>query len=105
MQHQDIILTLIVAIFASGGFWSLITYLVQNRDKARTAEEKMLLGLGFKAIKDTCLSLLEQGEVDADEYKDLKHYLFEPYRAMGGDGTAERLIAEVDKLPIKNGGR
>ncbi len=105
MQHQDMILTLVVAIFASTGFWQLITAIVQNRSKNKTAEEKMLLGLGFKAIKDTCITLLQQGEVDADEYKDLKHYLFEPYRAMGGDGTAERLIAEVDKLPIKNGGR
>lgn len=100
-MHIDIVVTLIVAIFASGGFWSLVTALVTNRNKAKTAEERMILGLGFRAIKDTCIALLQQGEVDADEYKDLKHYLFEPYRAMGGDGTAERLIAEVDKLPIK----
>ena len=89
--HTDLIITLVVAIFASTGFWQLISALVTARSKAKT-------------IKDTCIILLQQGEVDADEYKDLKHYLFEPYRAMGGDGTAERLIAEVDKLPIKNGG-
>ena len=100
-MHTEILVTLIVAIFASTGFWQLITALMTNRSKAKTAEEKMLLGLGFKAIKDTCITLLAQGEVDADEYKDLALYLFEPYRALGGDGTAERLIKEVDRLPIK----
>ena len=36
-----------------------------------------------------------------DEYDNLKNYLYEPYKKLGGNGTAERVMDEVDKLPIK----
>ena len=46
---------------------------------------------------------IDRGEIEAEEYKELNHYLFEPYKEMGGNGTAARMIAEVEKLPIKKG--
>ena len=35
-----------------------------------------------------------------DEYDNLKNYLYEPYKKLGGNGTAERVMDEIDKLPI-----
>ena len=35
------------------------------------------------------------------EQKDvLRVYLYEPYERMGGNGSAKRIMQEVDKLPI-----
>ena len=33
----------------------------------------------------------------------LYNYLYLPYKELGGNGTAERMLNEVKKLPIKRG--
>lgn len=100
MMHNYIV-PIIVAIFASGGFWAVIQSCIQTRSRERSAEQKLILGIAFKEIIETCQKHLDNGEIDPDEYKELNHYLFEPYEALGGDGTAARLVKEVEKLPIK----
>ena len=100
-MKQDILLTIVLAIFASSGFWSFLQSWIAKKYSKKTAEQKLLLGIAFKEICETCQCHLKVGEIDAEEYKELNHYLFEPYAEMGGDGTAERLIKEVEKLPIK----
>ena len=93
----DIIVTIIVSIFASSGFWAYL----MNRQKASTAERRMILGIGYRSICALCETYLKRGYISREEYSDLKKYLYGPYKEMGGDGTCERLIQEVDKLPIR----
>ena len=100
-MKQDIIITLIVAVFASTGFWSFLQSWLTNRSKSKSLEQKLILGLAYIQILAKCEIYIARGWIDTDEYKELNQYLFEPYVAMGGDGTAQRLIKEVEKLPIK----
>jgi hypothetical protein len=37
--------------------------------------------------------------VTQDEYENLKVYLYNPYNKLGGNGSAERTMNLVDKLP------
>lgn len=37
-----------------------------------------------------------------DEYENLNDYLYEPYAAAGGNGSAKRVMEEVKKLPLHN---
>lgn len=46
------------------------------------------------------MSYIERGYITQDEYENLKVYLFEPYEKLGGNGSAKRIMQEVDKLPI-----
>lgn len=100
--------TLIVAILGSsalaalisGGF-SLILYFVQKRDKKKDASTRMILGLGHETIVELGLEYIKQGYVTDVQYNDLIKYLYEPYEALGGNGTAEKIINEVKKLPIR----
>jgi ABC-type enterochelin transport system permease subunit len=96
-MHFDIVVTLIVAIFGSTGFWTW----VQNRSKKKSAEAMLLLGIAYDKIIWQCNKFIEQGYISADDYDDLNKYLFIPYREMGGDGTAEKLMEEVKRLPTK----
>ena len=103
-MNAEQIITLIGIVLASNGLWSYIQLKAQqkmNQQKEKTGEEKLLLGLAFKTIVDLCQYYIKVGHISPDEYKELNHYLFEPYKEMGGDGTAERLINEVAKLPIE----
>ena len=103
-MKQDIIVALIVAVFASTGFWSFLQTWITNKSKSKTLELKLILGLAFIKIVAQCEFYIQRGWIDTEEYKELNHYLFEPYQALGGDGTAARLIKEVESLPIRKDG-
>lgn len=93
----QILIPLIVAIFGSTGFW---TWLL-SRNKTKTAETKLLLGLAYAEIIRRCEVYLQRGYISADEYNELNRYLYEPYKELGGDGTAERMMIAVKALPTE----
>lgn len=61
----------------------------------------MLLGLGHVKIIETCEKYIVRGYIRQDEYDSLYNYLYLPYKELGGNGTAERMVNEVKKLPIR----
>lgn len=88
--------TVICAVLASSGFWAWMTARREKKD----AKTKMLLGLGHDRIISLSMRYIERGWITQDEYEDLNKYLYSPYREMGGNGTVERLMTEIRKLPI-----
>jgi hypothetical protein len=96
MQHWiELAVTVVCAVFASNGFWSLMEKLREKKD----AKYKMILGLGHDRIIQLCEKYLEQGWVSVNDYEDLYKYLYLPYKSMGGNGTVEKLMGLVQKLP------
>ena len=74
----------------------------QKKDAAESAETKMLLGLGHDRIIHLCMKYIERGWISSDEHEDLIKYLYEPYVKLNGNGTAKRLVEEVNRLPVHN---
>lgn len=91
------IITIIVAIFGSTGFWSWLS----GRRAKRDGASKLLLGLAYRSIVESSERYIARGYIAVDEYDELNRYLYEPYKAMGGNGTAAKLMEEVKKLPTK----
>lgn len=107
-MEQDLITAIVLAALGSTGLWAFISFIAQTfvrryeeKHGARTAADKMLLGLGHDRIITLCSKYIEQGYITTDEYEDLNKYLYKPYRDLGGNGTAERLMKEIDQLPVK----
>lgn len=101
--------TVLIAIFGTSGFWSVITILInryQNKkDKiaeAKSVERKALLGLLHDRVYELANYHIRERCISDDEYDNLQ-YLYKPYKEMGGNGTCERLMKEVEKLPIMKG--
>lgn len=94
------IVTIIVAVFASTGFWAFVTRVIQRKDE-KSPDRQMLLGLAHDRICYLAEKYIERGWVTRDEYENLHDYLYKPYKALGGNGTVDRLMEEVDRLPIK----
>ena len=88
--------TIICAVLASGGFWAYI----QSRDSKNNAQAQMLLGLGHDRIVYLGMKYIERGHITKDEYENLYEYLYKPYSALGGNGSAKKVMEEVNKLPI-----
>lgn len=102
---------IIVAIFASQGLWALVLYLVQRKDKKKDKEDEelknqsaMLLGLGHDRIIYLGSEYIKKGFVTEAEFENLNKYLYEPYRNLGGNGTAEKIMEDIKNLPLKEGG-
>lgn len=92
----QMIVTIICAVLASGGFWAYM----QSRDTKNNAQAQMLLGLGHDRIVYLGMKYVERGNITKDEYENLYEYLYKPYSALGGNGSAKKVMEEVNKLPI-----
>lgn len=99
MDNQTIA-TIVVSIFASGGFWAFLTHLMQRKDMKDSAETKMLKGLGHDRICHLGAKYIKQGCITRDDYENLHDYLYKPYKLLGGNGTAEKIMKDVEKLPL-----
>lgn len=93
------LVTVLITVFASTGFWTLIQTIYNNRQKAKSAEIEMLLGLAHDRIFELCKDILKRGEMTDQEYDNLKH-LYKPYIALGGNGTAQKLMEQVEDLKV-----
>jgi hypothetical protein len=58
------------------------------------------MGIAYEHIMTFGVAYIRRGWATRDEYEELRKYFYEPYRALGGNGAAERVMNEVDKLPF-----
>ncbi len=96
MDTQTLIITLVGAVFASQGFWTWLG----TRNSKKSAKTRLIMGLGYAEICRRAEAYMTRGALTKEEYHDFEKYLYNPYKAMGGDGTADRLMDEVKKIPI-----
>lgn len=92
------VLAFVASLAASSGFWAYL----QSKDTKKDATLLLLLGLAHDRIIYVGMGYLERGWITKDEYEDYMRYLYEPYRTFGGNGLAERITEELQKLPIKS---
>ena len=87
-------------IFASAGFWSFVSRWLDKK----SANTRATLGICYLGVKMSCKMLLAKGWATTDEIEDIEKYIYEPYKSLGGNGSAERLMNKVRELPIKEEG-
>ena len=97
-EWSERLVMIICAVFASSGLWAFL----ENRFGKKNAKSRMILGLGHDRLMFLCEKYIDRGWITDDEYEDLDKYLYQPYKAMGGNGTVERLINEIKLLPIRH---
>ena len=99
---SDAILVAIIAGLTGGGISQLIIFLIQRRDaKKANPMADMLKGLGHDRIIELGSHYIKEGSISRDEFENLNDYLYKPYQELGGNGTAEKIMEEVRKLPLK----
>ena len=100
-MDKEVLKTIVLAVFASSGFWAFLLAFIEKVIDRRSAKNQMILGLGHDRIISLCEKYIAQGWVSSEDYENLHDYLYIPYKKMKGNGTAEKLIHDVEKLPIK----
>ena len=92
----QLIITVLAAVLGSNGLWAFI----QSRSTAKSARDRMILGLGHDAIFRVAEKYIHREGITADELEDLDKYLYKPYAELGGNGTAKTMVDKCKELPI-----
>ena len=93
----QILITVVTSVLASSGLWAFLTRIADKKD----VKTEMLVGLAHDRILYLGMNYVERGYITQDEYENLHDYLFTPYKKLGGNGSAARVMREVNKLPIR----
>ena len=110
---QTLISTIIGAIFGGSGV-TFLTFLIQRHDKKtdKRQEEYQELSDKIELISDALRGqghdrivylggrYIQRGGITQDEYDNLYTYLYKPYAALGGNGTAKKIVDDCTKLQI-----
>lgn len=104
MEWLQLVVTVFCSVLASSGLWAYMMKRAERKD----LKTEMLIGLAHDRILYLGVRYIERGWITKDEYENLHDYLYTPYQKIGGNGSAARVMSEVDRLPIKaaihNGG-
>lgn len=102
MTTTEFILSIVAAVFASTGFWTLINNVIQNKSKKQDALTRLMLGIAHDRIMDLSRMYIERGYILQDEYDDFFKYYYEPYLELGGNGSAEKIVeSQIKQLEIQ----
>lgn len=98
MDWKQTLLTVLVTLLGSAGFWGFL----DSRRAKKNANTRLLVGMAHDRIVYLGMKYIERGYITRDEYENLNDYLYEPYAAAGGNGSAKRVMEEVHKIPLHN---
>ena len=103
---MDNIVAIAGIIFASTGLWTFIQE-VYRRHCIKKEDARLLLvkqatsGLLYIGMQMSAQAIFRRGFIDPQELHDIEKYMYEPYRALGGNGSAEALMHKLAELPFK----
>ena len=97
-----------------GGIFSLITHRLNRKDKLADQaaerkdneqekaeiEQKALRYLMLYIIQERAKSHIKDGKITLDDRRSLHHWHELYHNGLGGNGDADALMAQVDKLPV-----
>lgn len=92
----QLLVPILVATITSNGMWLYI----QTKRNKKSATSQMLVGLVQDQIVTRGRTYLARGWVTAEEYDNFVRYLYKPYVAGGGNGLAEKIMKDVQRLPM-----
>lgn len=121
ITSSQFLVSITATVFASSGFFQLLMLIYQSREKEKERKrleetQKKLInvqdfnalcrcvtGIAMFRIAREAKRYIDKGYVTSEEYHTLKHNLYEPYVALGGNGLAKKFMEEVEELPMKEG--
>lgn len=89
------------SVLAGSGFWAYL----QHKSSNNKGTAALLMGLAYDRITTLGIAYIERGWVTRDELEELEKYFFQPYKALGGNGVAERIMMQVNTLPLSSHSR
>ena len=95
-------------VLASTGLWSFMIEVYRRRCAKKDDERIKLIkratsGLLYIGMQMSAQAVFRRGYIDPQELHDIEKYMYEPYHALGGNGSAEALMKKLEALPFEKG--
>jgi len=97
-QWVALVFTGLYTVAASAGFWKFFSH----RQSEKQSEIQLLLGLSRELFHIIGASYIERGWISRDEYENLVTHIYAPYKVLGGNSTADRIMEEISDLPFRS---
>ena len=97
-QWVALVFTGLYTVAASAGFWKFFS----QRHPSKQSEIQLLLGLSRELFNIISASYIERGWISRDEYENLVTHIYAPYKVLGGNSTADRIMEEISDLPFRS---
>lgn len=94
----QVALTAVASVLASSGFWAYM----QRKNDTKDATTRLLMGVAYEHITTYGIGYINRGWITKDEYEEIDKYFYKPYKELGGNGVAERVMNEVSRLPFSS---
>lgn len=94
MEIAEIILSIVLSIFASTGFWTLMQTIYQNRSKKIKAEQILLTGLARSEIIRLANEYIERGTITTAEYNEFCQFCDAYVSLPGGNGGGKHAYTD-----------
>lgn len=94
MEIAEIIIAIVVAIFASTGFWTFIQTVYQNKSKKIKAEQILLTGLARAEIIRLANEYIERETISTAEYNEFCQFCEAYVSLPGGNGGGKHAYAD-----------
>lgn len=98
----DMVVTILVAVFSSGGLWAFVQHQIDKKDKKKSAMENGMLSLLHDRIYSIAQDAIEKGYMTFEDFENLG-CMYKPYHNLGGNGTGKDLYERARDLPRKKG--
>lgn len=96
-----IITSVASSVLGSSILWAGIWAYIQKKGTRSKAIDSLLMGMGYREITTLGLEFIHRGSITMDEFTEFRKYFFEPYKALGGNGSAARIMRQIENLPIE----
>ena len=93
------ITTIIIAVFASTGFWAFVQKLYDDHKKKKTPQERILLALCRDRLLHLSKAYIAKGFIPDDEYETFIE-MGESYILLGNSGVKRKYLM-AKELPVK----
>lgn len=95
-MDTQIIVTIVLSVLASSGLWQYIIF----KSQYKSTQTQAILALLHNEIYSIAEEAIEKGSITADEFDNLTT-LYEPYKALKGNGTGEALYTKCKNMISK----
>lgn len=96
ITFAEAVITIVCAVFASGGFWTFIQKLMDKRSKEKKYEREIILGMAREKIIRWGNELIDKKNVSLLEFQDFSNYC-NAYFGLGGNGGGKEKFEEVSR--------
>ena len=92
----EVVIGVFGIVLGSSGLWGYLSK-VRERDNGR---DQLMKGLAQVVIAQKANEYIDRGSITPEEFATIYNLVYSHYKELGGNGGAERLMNELEALPI-----